>query len=58
MLFQTLDNKRECVGVYVGGDLHFDTIPQDLTRTWGYSALLREEEDVEYASLYAQAAKL
>jgi len=56
MLFQTLDNKEECVGVYCNNELHFDTIPDDLTRTWNYSAFLRERENVEYAFLYAQKA--
>tara|TARA_R110000744_G_scaffold5421_1_gene19148 strand:+ start:4106 stop:5293 length:1188 start_codon:yes stop_codon:yes gene_type:complete len=56
MLFQTLDNKEECVGVYCNNELHFDTIPDDLTHTWNYSAFLRERENVEYAFLYAQKA--
>ena len=28
MIFQTLDDKTECVGVYVDGKLHFDKIPR------------------------------
>ena len=56
MLFQTLDNKEECVGVYCNNELHFDTIPDDLTHTWNYSAFLRDRKDVEYAFLYAQKA--
>jgi hypothetical protein len=56
MLFQTLDNKEECVGVYCNNELHFDTIPDDLTHTWDYSALLRDRGNVEYAFLYAQKA--
>jgi hypothetical protein len=56
MLFQTLDNKEECVGVYCNNELHFDTIPDDLTHTWSYSALLQDRTNVEYAFLYAQKA--
>tara|TARA_R110000824_G_scaffold50094_2_gene140210 strand:+ start:1962 stop:3149 length:1188 start_codon:yes stop_codon:yes gene_type:complete len=56
MIFQTLDNKEECVGVYCNSELHFDTIPDDLTHTWGYSAFLRDKANVEYAFLYAQKA--
>tara|TARA_R110000824_G_scaffold89143_2_gene218803 strand:- start:1733 stop:2923 length:1191 start_codon:yes stop_codon:yes gene_type:complete len=56
MLFQTLDNKEECVGIYCNNELHFDTIPDDLTHTWDYSALLRARGNVEYAFLYAQKA--
>ncbi len=56
MIFQTLDDKQECVGVYCNNELHFDTIPDDLTRTWNYSAFLRDRTNVEYAFLYAQKA--
>lgn len=51
MIFQTLDDKKECVGVYCGGDLHFDEIPKGLTKTWGYSNFLQDFE-VDYASIY------
>ena len=54
MIFQTLDNKEECVGVYCNNELHFDVVPEGLTHTWNYSAFLRDSEDVEYAFLYAQ----
>jgi hypothetical protein len=27
MIFQTLDDKSECVGVYVDGKLHFEEVP-------------------------------
>jgi len=54
MIFQTLDNKEECVGVYCNNELHFDVVPEGLTHTWNYSAFLRDREDVEYAFLYAQ----
>lgn len=51
MIFQTLDDKKECVGVYCGGDLHFDEIPKGLTKTWSYSNFLHDFE-VDYASIY------
>lgn len=55
MLFQTLDNKQECVGVYKNGALLFDEVSElnELagTHTWSYAAYL-ERRDVEYASLY------
>jgi hypothetical protein len=52
MIFQALDDKRECVGVYADGKLHFEDFPPDLTRTWKYSGSLQNQE-VEYAWLYA-----
>lgn len=51
MLFQALDNKQECVGVYAGGRLVFDELPAELTKTWAYSSFL-PRQDIEYASLY------
>ena len=57
MIFQTLDDKLQCVGVYVDGELHFETLPSPLTKTWSYSGSLRDV-NAEYASLYAQGATL
>jgi hypothetical protein len=51
MLFQTLDDKNECVGVFTNGELCFDELPAGLTRTWKYVSYL-EDQEVEYASLY------
>lgn len=55
MLFQTLDSKQECVGIYKDGVFLFD---EDIklhdfagTHTWSYAAYL-EGRDIEYASLY------
>lgn len=57
MLFQALDDKGECVGVYADGRLHLEQIPSDLTRTWKYSGSLKGKE-VEYASLYVGGKSL
>ena len=55
MLFQTLDNKQECVGVYHDGALFFgeDGIRQSFggTQTWSYAPYL-EGRTIEYAYLY------
>lgn len=51
MLFQTLDNKNECAGIFVDGELCFDNLPSGLTKTWKYASYL-EDQGVEYASLY------
>ena len=51
MLFQTLDNKNHCVGVYSGGSLKYEELPEDISRTWSYAPYL-DDRDVEYASLY------
>ena len=58
MQFQTLDDKKECVGIYCEGVLHFnEELPADLNRTWSYSAFL-EDRDVEYAKLYCGGKSL
>ena len=47
MYYQSLDDKSECVGIYVNGELHFDEIPSGLQRTWRHSGF--SPSDVEYA---------
>ena len=57
MIFQTLDDKSECVGVYVDGNLHFEGIPDGLTKTWKYTGSV-QDPSVEYAWLYAGGKNL
>ena len=54
MIFQTLDTKKECVGVYLDGDITYDLDNIDfsnLKTTWEYSSFL-EDKEVEYANLF------
>ena len=57
MLFQTLDDKSECVGVYSNGELHFKDIPEGLSKTWGYSNFLYGMP-IDYARLYVNGKSL
>lgn len=59
MIFQTLDDKSSCVGIYAGENLYFDEkqFPTELTSTWSPSSYLRDR-DVEYASLYLEGANI
>ena len=57
MIFQTLDDKSECVGVYVDGKLNFDSIPTGLTKTWKYTGSITDP-DIKYAWLYCGGKKL
>lgn len=57
MLFQTLDDKTECVGVYVDGKLHFDHIPQNLTKTWRFTGSVTDPQ-IKYAWLYSNGAEM
>jgi hypothetical protein len=51
VLFQALDNKQECAGVYHAGELYFEKLPEGLTKTWNVSGLTLN--DVEYAHIYS-----
>ena len=57
MIFQTLDDKTECVGVYTDGQLYFDNWPDNLTQTWRHTGFLKDA-DIEYASLYCDGLNL
>ena len=56
MIFQSIDDKSECIGVYASGQLHFDNFPADLTHTWKYTGSL-EGKDIEYAWLMASGRR-
>ena len=57
LIFQTLDDKTECVGVYTDGQLYFEDWPDDLTQTWRHTGFLKDA-DIEYASLYCDGLNL
>ena len=57
VLFQAIDDKNECVGVYADGKLDFENIPENLTKTWKYSGSL-SDENIEYAWLYTGGKNL
>ena len=57
MLFQTLDDKKECVGIYTEGQLHFSDFPTNLTKTWGYSPSFSGEK-IEYGQIYSNGSQL
>ena len=45
MLFQTLDNKNKCIGVYYDGDIYFNgELPEGISKTWSYSSFLGNRE--------------
>lgn len=58
MLFQTLDDKQFCVGIYSNNKLDFNAeLDSNLTKTWSYSPLLKGK-NIDYASLYCQGKTL
>ena len=56
--FVTLDDKSECIGVYKDGELHFDSFPTDLSRTWAPTPSLASisAQDAEFAFFYCNGA--
>ncbi len=57
MIFQTLDDKKECIGVYVNKELIYKKIPKGLTKTWNYSTYLKGQ-DIQYGKLYSEGKTL
>jgi len=57
VIFQALDDKHECVGVYADGKLWFEDTPDDLTQSWKYSGTFTDK-DVEYAWIYCGGKSL
>jgi len=53
LIFQTLDDKNECVGIYAEGKLSFDELPDGLTACWAPVPYMGDQ-DIEYASLYCE----
>ncbi len=52
MLFQILDDRQECFGVYSNGNFTYDRIPDNVTGTWNWDERL-SGRDVRYASIYS-----
>lgn len=52
MIFQLMDSKIDCAGVYLPNKFVFDRIPDGLTKTWSWSRHL-DGRDIEYAQLWA-----
>tara|TARA_Y100000034_G_scaffold121329_1_gene165397 strand:- start:943 stop:2130 length:1188 start_codon:yes stop_codon:yes gene_type:complete len=51
VLFQTLDNKEDCVGIYCNGRIYKENFPEVLSGTWSYAPYL-DGYDIKYAGLY------
>jgi len=58
LLFQTLDDKAQCVGFYTDNKLTFhQPLPNNLNKTWSYSAFLKGK-NIDYAQLYCDGKSL
>ena len=57
MIFASLDDKAECVGVYTEGKLYFTDFPDDLSHTWRYAGW-HSGGPLEYGWLYCEGKSL
>jgi hypothetical protein len=52
MIFQLMDDKKDCVGVYCDNKFIYDRMPKNLKKTWAYSDHLIDS-DIQYGYLWA-----
>ena len=57
MIFQIVDDKKECRGYFSNGKLRLRNLPENLTATWDWSELI-EDRDVVLAKIIAQGKSL
>ena len=57
MIFQAIDDKTECIGIYHQGMLYYDNFPEGLHKTWSYTGSL-ENKEIEFGYLYALGQSL
>jgi hypothetical protein len=57
MIFQVVDDKKDCTGIFVDGKIEHRKLDEDLTGTWTYSDIL-QDCDVDYADLYCGGLSL
>jgi len=57
MVFQLMDDKKDCLGAYSNGQFIYNRIPPNLDSTWAYSEHLRDRH-VQYGYLWTQGSKI
>ena len=57
MVFQILDNKKDCVGYYANEKICYDNLPLTADKTWSYSEHLNGKL-IDYAFLWAQGKSI
>ena len=51
MIFQILDNKEDCFGIYRNGEFIYDRVPHNVTGTWAWNPSLAGVA-IDYAHIY------
>ena len=57
MIFQILDDKKDCLGIYTEGNFYYGKLNDQLNKTWEWSPHLNGRE-VDYAKLWTQGKSL
>ncbi len=57
MIFQILDDKERCFGIYRKGEFIYDRLPHDIGRTWNWHPSLAAA-DISYASIFVGGRSL
>ena len=57
MIFQLMDDKKDCVGIYSNEKFIYDRIPYDISKTWNFSEHL-QEYNIDYAFLWARGKSI
>ena len=57
MVFQIMDDKRECFAVYANGEFYYENPPKQLSQTWNYNEKL-SEKDITYFYLWVQGQNI
>jgi len=57
MVFQIMDDKKDCIGIYTDGKFIYDRIPTNVDSTWGYSDHLRDRH-IQYGVLWTQGSSI
>ena len=52
MIFQILDDKNECFGIYSNNEFIYDRVPDNIRGTWNWDHRLADR-DIDYASIYS-----
>jgi hypothetical protein len=57
MIFQILDDKRDCLGLFANGDFYYGNIKRAFEKTWDWSPHL-SDDDYEYARIWCGGKSL
>ena len=57
MIFQIMDDKKECFAVFSKGTFYYDNFPKEMSHTWSYNEKL-SQADITYFYLWVQGKNL